>query len=232
MKRFATRILALWLALGLAALAQDVASINQAAAAFNALLGKGLEVSFTGEGKFSGNIFTMTLTNQGSEPMTVEMPAGMVMTPSEAGSQRMIVESAGSGPIAVAPGQTVEVTIRGFCLDSDKQPPAEGKVVDYAVASDVTPYRDAIRTVLAGLRLSNENRYGHEFLPTLQRTIVVQRAIWAQEPEPYTQDDLYIELEKEMANTESAEAAHAGDPMQLAQALWRDVQLTLRTAQE
>ena len=37
-----------------------------------------------------------------------------------------------------------------------------------------------------------------------------------------------MELQKEMANTKFSQAAHAGDPEKLAQAIWRDVQLTLQ----
>ncbi len=217
-------LLLLLLTLGAWAQIDPVREVNDSAARIQAQISRGLQLEWQGRGLFSGNIFNLKMTNNTGEDMTVNLATGQVIEPGDPGTQKMILE--GTGDVVIPAGKSVTLLVRGYCLESNKQPPS-ARSGGFKVAGDASPYRQAVMTVREGMRLARAGMYGTELQLDKQRTIVIQRALWAQEPNPSTRDNLYKELEAELTNSESAQTGHSPNLPVLTDGLWRDVTLTL-----
>jgi len=82
---------------------------------------RGFTWTLVGLGVTAGNIFEIIVRNQTGEPISVEVPGGTVFKPSNPDYQRMITDN--PQRVDLAPNQTAQAPLNGYCLDYGKQPP-------------------------------------------------------------------------------------------------------------
>jgi hypothetical protein len=153
-----------------------VATAQRAATTLQQQMAGPLSVQWTGRSSSAGEMLEVTLHNSGDQPLQVRLAPGLVLEPKDAGSQRLMVESAME--LSVPGGGTVHQGVRAYCLDAGREPPQAGQKGDYSLASDLQPYSSYIRVVAAGLRLSSSGRLHGDMPNDRQRTVAVQQALW------------------------------------------------------
>ncbi len=229
--RFFLAILALVLVLFFPALGQNLAgSVQASSQVLSQQLSAGnLDVSFQGLGLVSGEMVDMTVTNNGSEPVTLEFLPGMVLDDPSGKVQPIMLEEAFK--MTVEPGETVGKTLRGYCLDHSKDAPSGNAAENYELATDLEQYTPAIEVLYSGLKLDRAQKLKPVLRPRLHRTVVLQRSIWASvgEKNPKTQEELASDIQREIA-TQNSMLFPLDQVDCLSERLWADVQRVMQEA--
>ncbi|MEE9518627.1 MAG: hypothetical protein V3V93_00030 [bacterium] len=206
-----------------------------------------LLASASGLNRRSGDVIRMTLTNKTSHPIKVPVRMGTVLRPGKGSSQSVILGE--NGAVVVPPRKTVNVTLRGYSIESWKAPPPEGSA--YVLLDSGThgfnprfvslfPFEKILK---AGRRLADSNAFGRK--GDDYRDIVLQWALWARASEdkevPHsretfarflaTQDDpLAAKTLKTLAPEAPARTLPDKEIQDLSGFLWTDVEQTLAAA--
>jgi hypothetical protein len=163
----------------------------------------GFTYTLTGLGVNSGTIFVITVSNQTDQPLVVEVPAGTVFIPSDPADQRTIIDKTEDTP--VAPNQSAQSPLTGYCLDYGKQaPPAtilgglnsdgvlvaslgpdsilsslpQGSRVMYSVDDNPAAYAPILRIIQSGNDMAAQGKFHKDLPPDRYKQSVIQRAIW------------------------------------------------------
>ncbi len=204
-----------------------VSAVTQAAGALVAQQEAGLSIDWSGLGRVAGEMVDAAFTNNSSAPMTVKLIPGIVLADNDGESQSIMLEI--NTEFELAPGEAVALeSVRAYCLEHEKDPPALGQGVDYQVVTDVSGFAPAIKNLWAGLRLDLNGQYQPVLKPIQHRTLVIQRAIWASlgEPNPGSQEKLTTDLKKDAA---TGEHGLSDDKIEwLSGRIWGDVEKTIQ----
>lgn len=183
--------------------------------------------TWKGQGKVAGEMLELTLQNMTDQPIAIDLDPGMVLTLGEdrlAKEFQPVLIETDSVLLVPARGTLVKM-LRGYCLDYSLEPPAAGRAFPYAFPADAMAYTPAVDVLKASLTYDAEQNV---MPPDKQRTIVIQRAIWAALGQN-DKEKLYEDI--------LADAAQAGKTISkkkarsLADALWSEVQRLMQMAQ-
>ena len=182
---------------------------------------------WTGQGRVAGEMVELALTNTTNQPIAIDLDPGMVLALEDeelANAFQPIMLETDSVLLVPANG-TLTKMLRGYCLDYTLEPPAANRAFPYRFPADAVAYAPAIDVLKASLSYDAAQNV---MPPDKQRTIVIQRSIWAalgqNDKEKLYQDIL-------------ADAAAAGKKIskkkarRLADALWSEVQRLMEMAQ-
>ena len=229
------KLLPLILLLSSLAMAQSnaalVGSVEGASQALRGQLDSGAaEATWTGMGLVSGDMLDMELTNKGGSPQRFEFVPGMVLEDPGGQAQPIMLDESLS--FTLQPGESVKKRMRGYCLDSTKQPPAANTSEDYQMKLELDELRDVIAVLYSSIRLDRASKLKPVLRPRIHRTITTQRAVWATlgGPNPDSKEDLREDIEKEIRLNTSA-LFPQGQMDCLSQRLWSDVQSIMAEAQ-
>lgn len=215
MRAFLKGLLLLILLISTRAQADVAGDVNQATARLKSA--PGLQTDWTGTGETSGEVMSLRLSNSGTAPITVQVVPGMLLAPGDSKTQRMMLES--QAQATVPPGQSLAVPLRGYCLDYGKEPPSATMTSGFQLVDDVSEQSEAIKVILAGLKLSEQGLYSTDLPPLHQRTVVVQRALWVLQARrggaPYTRETLMQDIRSELGLETAEEKGdiHADRPL-------------------
>jgi hypothetical protein len=206
-----------------------------------------LVMMIQGQGRAAGHVFNLQVSNRAQQPLRFEIPLGLVLQPSDSEQQTMIVGE--SVPISVGPGESLTVEIPGYCLDPKKDPPKAGpplQLTNSLVNGAEQPgefwtfpepseeFSQMSEIIEAGNELSQQGAYSQLFPPQKTRETVIQRALWyartENTPDEMGKTRLLTDLQEQLQA-----AGKNPDPKVLEQgvdALWDDVDLTLKKAKE
>ena len=183
---------------------------------------------WTGLGLVSGDMVDLQMTNNSATPQTYRFVPGMVLE--DPGKQVQPIMLDENLEFTLQPGESVKKTMRGYCLDFSKEPPAAESKEDYEVAVDLADYKAAIAVLYGGLRLDGEDKLKPVLRPLIHRTVTTQRAVWAVlgGKNPDSKDDLRDDIENEIRYNSSI--FPEGQTDCLSQRLWNDVQKIMAEA--
>lgn len=133
---------------------------------------------WTGKGVVAGEMLELGLTNTTDQPIAIDMGPGMVLELEDEelarAFQPVMIES--DMTILVPANSSITKVLRGYCLDYSLDPPSLGQVYPYRFPADATAYAPAINILKASLTYDAERNV---LPPNQQRTVVIQRSIWA-----------------------------------------------------
>lgn len=191
-----------------------------------------------GRGRSAGKILDLRLTNNSDATVKTVIPFGLVLTPSDTGYQRMIVEQ--DTPCECPPHQTVITTLEGFCLDYGKKPPpgAEEVVnVSWSLPENQDEFISLVNIIRAGNHLAVSGKFSkkvHE--PEKYRTEVIQRALWYSTTKETNneagKDALVKDIDEQASALPKEKQPTREEQKKVADSVWDDVNLTLKEAQE
>lgn len=209
----------------------------------SALISGDVIAATDGHDAASGDIFTFDLTNTTDEEITVEIPTGMVFTPSDQRYQEMIIGRDYTVPLS--PHQTTAVDVYGYCLDPEKLPPAtsvQDPRLSYAPLylpdlpeSKQQEYVYLGTIVETGRELGEAGRYETPLPPEEEEKTVTQWTLWhVRKPDVYTAEKLEADITRqfEEAGQPVNEPAVREEIKQGASKIWEGVNLTLKESQK
>ena len=131
-----------------------------------------------GQGRVAGEMLELTLTNTTNQPIAIDMDPGVVLElEDETLAQEFQPVMLESDRVLLVPANgTLTTMLRGYCLDYSLDPPFAGRVFPYRFPADTTAYAPAIDVLKASLTYDAEMNV---LPPGQQRTVVIQRSIWA-----------------------------------------------------
>lgn len=135
-----------------------------------------VKVSWKGKGQAAGHVLDCTVENSSQEELIWPMVPGVVLK--APGAQTMILAEVSE--VRVPPGGARTFPVRGFCLNYQVRPPANGQTVAYEPVPAPERYADSIRCLVGGLKLESEGKLQGS-LGDQQSTTVIQRALWSVE---------------------------------------------------
>lgn len=137
------------------------------------------------DGETTGPVITMTLTNTTDEEITINIPCGLVFSPTDGDTQPMMVVQPVS--LALAAGETQEVTPFVICVDIAAAAPdtSTSFTIGYMAADDMLAFAECI--------------CGEELTIDGTDTVGVQFAAWS------------IQLQGDFASTLMEEGSAAGE---------------------
>ncbi len=131
----------------------------------------GVDVSLVATGASSGDVLQLQAVNATGSPIRVALSPGLVLVP--AGKGRM-------EPVAAkAKGGIHTVSVRGFCLDFAKPPPAPGTIYRVAAGSVAQRFRPLTRVVQAADRLARTGGLHPDSEPGAYADSIKQWALWS-----------------------------------------------------
>lgn len=180
-----------------------------------------------GQGRVAGEMLELALTNTTNQPIAIDLDPGMILALEDEeladAFQPVMIET--DSVILVPANGTYTKMLRGYCLDYTLDPPAANRTFPYRFPADTVAYAPAIDVLKASLTYDAAESV---LPPDKQRTIVIQRSIWAalgqNDKEKLYQDIL-------------ADAAEAGKTIskkkarRLADSLWNEVERLMKMAQ-
>lgn len=180
-----------------------------------------------GQGRVAGEMIELGLTNKTNQPIAIDLQPGMVLALEDEALARefqpVMLES--DRTLLVPANGTVIKMLRGYCLDYELEPPTLGRAFPYRFPPDTMAYAPAINVLKASLTYDAQERV---LPPDQQRTIVIQRAIWAAMGQN-DKEKLYHDI--------LADAAAAGKTIskkkakRMAETLWGEVERLMDMAQ-
>lgn len=215
-------------------LAQDGGALRAVSEASDVLRHQqahGLDIQWTSRGKVAGVALRARFQNTSREPIEVHLVPGLVIEDSRKKIQPMILEESVSFTLDHNEVRELK-NIHAYSLDHTRSPGSTKRVVPYGFVRDLTPYKSAIQTLWAGVRLDSNGGFNHTLGPRMHRTIVLQRSLWAAlgAPNPTTLEKLHQDL---IDDTRSGN--HPFDDYKvewMAKRLWTDVEQTLKAAEK
>ena len=131
----------------------------------------GIDVSLVATGSSSGDVLQLQAVNASGEPVRIAMNPGTVVVPVRRGA---------STPVAAkAKGGLKTESVRGFCLEFAKAPPAPGTMYRVADAGAAGRYRPLIRVLEAANGLARQGGLHPDSDPSGYADSIRQWALWA-----------------------------------------------------
>jgi len=182
---------------------------------------------YTGLGQVAGEMAQMRVTNQSSQPVTLNFVPGMVLeAPPDAGAQPLILEEEFS--LKLNPGETNERNLICYCLDYNVEPPGRGQAIPYFWSQRVDPnWASSVRVLVAGLELDKNGGYKPLLKPTQHRRVVIQRAIWQDLGQVEGKDALVRDLVKDSNGQITRKTAN-----RVSEGIYSDIEKTLQSAKK
>jgi hypothetical protein len=182
--------------------------------------------TWVGQGRVAGEMLALTLENTTDQPIAITLEPGMVLEledPALAQEfQPVMLET--DSTLLVSPKSTLTRMLRGYCLNYELLPPAADRAFPYRFPADTLAYTPAIEVLKASLTYDAQENV----LPVdVQRTVVIQRSIWAALGQT-DRDKIYEDI--------LADAAAAGKTIskkkagRIADVIWSEVQRLLKQA--
>ena len=173
-----------------------------------------------GQGRVAGEMLDLALRNTTEQPISVELEPGMVLELEDpelsSAFQPIMLES--QKTILVPPGGESRMSLRGYCLDYSLAPPSAGKPFPYSFASNTDQFQPARNVLDASLNYDAEQN----LLPAeYQRTVVIQRGIWAALGQT-NEDKLYDDILSDAAS--SGKSISKKKARRLARDIWNEVE--------
>ncbi|MFA5505676.1 MAG: hypothetical protein WC314_21630 [Vulcanimicrobiota bacterium] len=188
------------------------------------LLDKGeLVAHWVGQGRVAGDIVELTLDNTTEEAIAITLESGTVLVLEDEELARefqpILLEETVT-LLVPAQGSTTRM-LRGYCLEYELEPPAKGREFPYRFPPDTVAYQPALDVLEASLTYDAEKNV----LPVQrQRTVVIQRAIWAalgQMTKEKLLEDIYLDAASEKKTLSRRQAER------IANVIWEEVQRLL-----
>ena len=182
---------------------------------------------WTGQGRVAGEMLELGLTNTSDQPIAIVLEPGMVLALEDeelaSAFQPIMLES--DKTLLVPANGTLVKNLRGYCLDYSLLPPTANRAFPYRFPADTTAFAPAADVLQNSLSYDAQRNV----MPvTQQRTVVIQRAIWASVGQN-DKEKLYQDI--------LADAAKAGKVItkkkarSIADVLWKEVERLMSGAQ-
>lgn len=203
-----------------------IPSVQSASKIFHdQVTGGGSSVVWKGLGVVSGDMVDMELTNGTDTTEEYRFVPGMLLQDASHLVQPILLEE--SMTFSLEPGETIKRRMSGYCLDYTKAAPILGSYENYEIDPTLGGYEQAVEALYNGIFLYRERKFKPVLRPSVHRTIVIQRAIWAVlgGKNPSTEEDLKEDLEDEVML--KSFIFPSGQVDCLAKRIWSDVQKVL-----
>lgn len=183
--------------------------------------------TWTGQGRVAGEMLELQLQNTTDRPIALAMEPGMIveLEDQELAREFQPVMLETDTTLLVPANGTLTRMLRGYCLNYELEPPAANRTFPYRFPADATAYMPAIKVLKSSLTYDASKNV----MPVgKQRTIVIQRGVWAALGQT-DKEKLYEDILKD--------AAAAGKQIskkrakKLADTLWKEVEKLMSNAQ-
>lgn len=183
--------------------------------------------TWLGQGRVAGEMLELTLQNTTDRPIALDMEPGMVIELEDdtlaQEFQPVLLET--DTTLLVPAGGTLTRVLRGYCLNYQLLPPEAGREFPYRFPADATAYMPAIKVLKASLTYDAAKNV----MPVnQQRTIVIQRGIWAALGQT-DKEKLLEDILKDAAD--AGKHISKKKAQRLADNIWNEVQRLLSQAQ-
>jgi hypothetical protein len=131
---------------------------------------EGFSYSIVSNGKSTGEAFQLQLVDSTGKVKSVRMPEGTVLEAIRPGVTQPVTARGGAN--------LVTQPLNGFCLEFEKQPPAEGTM--YRIADEETQqkYRSLRYLSGAGAQMKQKNMFHPDSNPAAYNDAIMQYAVW------------------------------------------------------
>lgn len=148
----------------------------------------GLFKKGTSTGRTTGHIVFLTVTNQGKDPVALEIPP--LLVPSTQGYQGYVLPE--NTRVSVPPGATLEVPLRGYCTDPDLPVRPAGRemppTTDWQTDVPLLEHLRSAGEALASLQRSGAIHTPLHADPAMERDLILQQLTWVLEAPDGTYD--------------------------------------------
>ena len=183
--------------------------------------------NWIGQGRVAGDMLELQLQNTTNQAIAIAMEPGMVLELGDSVLAREFqpVMLEGDSTLLVPANGTLTKMLRGYCLDYNLEPPAAGRSFPYRFPADTVAYAPAMKVLKNSLNYDAEKNV----MPVnKQRTIVIQRSVWAALGQT-DKEKLYEDILKDAAS--SGKSISKRKARRLADALWSEVERLMNMAQ-
>jgi hypothetical protein len=193
--------------------------------------------SFALTGPVPGKVFEMGMTNKTDQPLSLSLPAGLVLVSQDSQASRLIVGEASSA--GAMPYETWKQSIFVYAMDYGKD--TQGAAATQALEWKPMPDRDLTakldRIITTAKRLSVNEQYQQSVMaPEAYRNEITQRSIWYSLTKGTGQEvgkeSLRLDLEKLWKALPQKERPRYEDKARTVELLWSCVELTVKEAEQ
>jgi len=193
--------------------------------------------SFALTGPVPGKVFEMGMTNRTDQPLSLSLPAGLILIPSDSNMGRLIVgEASSAGAVSY---ETVKQSIFVYAMDygKDAQRAAADPNLDWKPLPDRALTSKLDRIITTVKRLSISEKFQQSVMePDAYRTEITQRSIWYSltrgTGQEVGKESLRQDLEKRWKALPQKERPRYEDKVRMVDLMWSCVELAVKEAEQ